>query len=429
MERMATRPLPPIADHVPGASPMSGGRLAKTLCVWTGAFAGTYTLGLAVLGALGVPVSAVPLLSGALTALSFTIWGQKQRHRSGPSPAHLRAVDRVSREMDGVTDPAQLGYLVVSALHKALKPTHLYLWLPMREKRDFYLASGIGPDPETQALPEQWIQEFFDYLAADDDTHDLPAGGSEFSRFLGSRGLVLCMPIMSQGRLTGLLTTGAKKSGKPYTTGDRWLLNQMLRTAALALSYLGLQKEEKRRRSRMDNLTHLYRDAQARAITDGLTGLTTHVFFKEQLALRFNEARRHNSGLSVMLVDIDHFKSFNDRFGHQVGDEVLRQVSNVVKAAARSCDTVARYGGEELALVLPQTDLVGAGVLAERIRQAIEAIEIEDKNGARLPVITASIGVADLELADADPEELVARADKALYAAKHNGRNQVVRAS
>jgi diguanylate cyclase (GGDEF)-like protein len=414
---------------VPGARRVTPGRLAKSVCLWGAGFAGTYTLGLAVLGALGMPVAAVPLLSGAITALSFTIWNQRARQWSGPSKAHLRAVDRVSRDLDGVTDPAQLAYLVVSALHKALRPTHLYLWLPMREKRDVYLAAGIGPDPETQALPEAWIQEFFDYLASDDDGHDLPKGGSEFSRWLASRGLNLCLPIISQGRLIGLLTTGAKASGRPYTTGDRWLLNQVLRSAGLALSYLGLQKEEKRRRSRLDNLTHLYRDAQARAITDGLTGLTTHVFFKEQLALRFNEARRHNSGLAMMLVDIDHFKGFNDTFGHQVGDEVLRQVSNVVKSAARSCDTVARYGGEELALVLPQTDLEGASILAERIRVAIESIEITDKQGRRLPTITASIGVADLELADSDPDGLIARADKALYAAKHNGRNQVVQAS
>jgi diguanylate cyclase (GGDEF)-like protein len=414
---------------VPGAPALTPRTLAKRVAVWTGAFGVTYALGLGVLGALGVPVAAVPLLSGALTALSFTIWAQRRSQQNGPSKTHLRAVDRVSRDMDGVTDPAQLGYLVVTALKKSLKPTHLYLWLPMREKRDFYLAAGIGPDPETQALPEAWIQEFFDFLGADDEAHDLPNGGSEFSRWLASRGLALCLPIISQGRLTGLLTTGLKANGRAFSTSDRWLLNQVLRNAALALSYLGLQKEEKRRRSRLDNLTSLYRDAQARAITDGLTGLTTHIFFQEQLASRFNEARRHHSELSVMLVDIDHFKGFNDTFGHQVGDEVLRQVSQVVKSAARNCDTVARYGGEELALVLPQTDLVGASVLAERIRESIEAIEILDKKGCRLPTITASIGVADLELADDGPESLIARADKALYAAKHNGRNQVVRAS
>jgi diguanylate cyclase (GGDEF)-like protein len=179
----------------------------------------------------------------------------------------------------------------------------------------------------------------------------------------------------------------------------------------------------------LDNLAYLYKDAQQRAITDGLTGLATHLFFQEQLAQRFNEARRHAGPLSVLLVDVDHFKKFNDTYGHQVGDEVLRQVAQTVKKAARTCDTVARYGGEELALVLPQTDLPGATILAERIREAIQAIEISDPMDRRLPPITASLGVAQLEAADETPADIIERADQALYAAKHGGRNQVVRAS
>jgi diguanylate cyclase (GGDEF)-like protein len=421
-----------MTKSAPGKKPAQGAKAPRlnSLLGSACAFVGGYGVGLGLLCALGTPWGVAPMFAGAITAGTFAFWSHQKRLTVGPSPAHLRAVDRVSNEMDGVTDPAELALLVVSALQKALKPSHVYLWLPMREKRDFYLAAGMGPDPETASLPEAWIQDFFAYLTADEQTpHDLPLGGSEFSRWLASRQLALCLPILSKGRLIGLLTIAEKGGGQPYTEGDRWLLNQMLRQAGLALSYLGLQKEEKRRRSRLDNLTHLYRDAQQRAITDGLTGLATRLFYEEQLLQRFHEARRHMTDLTIVLVDVDHFKKFNDTFGHQVGDEVLRRVSRVVKKAARNCDTVAHYGGEELALVLPQTDLEGAVVLAERIREAIEAIEISDSVGRKLPTITASIGVAQLGPKDQTPAEVVERADQALYEAKHGGRNRVMQAS
>ncbi|HEY9722729.1 MAG TPA: GGDEF domain-containing protein [Oscillatoriaceae cyanobacterium] len=386
---------------------------------------GAYAASLVTLRLVGVPWA----LGGAIAGLGTTLLFSRTRMRyAGLSPTQLRAVERVSRDMDGVTDPAQLALLVVTALDKALGPTHLYMWLPARERRDLTLAAGLGPDPQCGALSEAWIQEFFETLLHGAHT-DLPPGGSEFADWLAARELTLCLPIVSQGRLTGLLTCGGKRDGSAYGPSDRWLLAQMLRQTGLALSYLGLQREEKRRRTRLDNLATLYRDAQQRAITDGLTGLTTHLFFQEQLSQRFHESRRHGGTLSVMLVDVDHFKRINDTFGHPMGDEVLRQVAQAVKNEARTGDTVARYGGEELALVLPLTDLHGALIMAERIRASIEAIEIYDAQTRRLPPVTASLGIAQLQLGDADPTALIERADRALYAAKHGGRNQVVKAS
>lgn len=409
----------------------STGRLQSLLggCRVAGTYVGGYIAGMAVLNAFGMPHQSSAFVTGLVTAAGFNMWAAKKRQDQGPRPALLRALERISREMDGMTDPGQLSSLVVTSLARSLKPEPMYMWLPYPEMNSFYLAAGVGPHPGSEELPEHWVHDFFDYLSNDVlNPVDLPADGSKFTQWLTDNRLCLCLPIISKGALIGLLTIGEKADGKPYTASDRWLLNQTLRHAAMALSYMGMQTMERRTRSDMDNLVYLYKDAQRRAVTDGLTGLATQVYFREQLKQRFSEARRHKAPMSVMFVDVDHFKKFNDTYGHQAGDEVLKRVAEVVKQCARVSDTVARYGGEELALVLPQTDLEGAYALAERIRRSIEAQVVKDNRGRKLPTVTASIGVAEMVLQDATPEVLLERADEALYSAKHNGRNQVVQA-
>jgi diguanylate cyclase (GGDEF)-like protein len=372
-----------------------------------------------------------PMFAGTVATVGstglFTYLKKKTKTAFRADEGNWDQLERLSRDMDSLTDPDQLALLLTTVLSEAMDISALYIWLPMRDKRDFYLAAGQGMDPERTTLSEAWIQDYFQLLNPEEplSTPLEQLRQTELGRWLHSRRLVWSLPLMAHGKLIGLLTLGPKRSKRQYNDNDRRLMQQAIRISSIALAYLMLQKEEKRKRSRLDNLTHLYKDAQMRAITDGLTGLTTHVFFQEQLGQRFYEARRHASELSVMLVDIDHFKRFNDTFGHPVGDEVLRRVSACVKTEARTCDTVARYGGEELVLVLPQTDLQGATVLAERVRQAIMAIEISDNKGRRLPQITASLGVAQLTDNDQAPIDLIERADKALYAAKNRGRNQV----
>ncbi len=396
-----------------------------------------YAVGLALIGALGISVLVAAPLSALITGLLCLIWLVNEQSRHQPHTQHLKALDQFMSGVDQVADPVQLASLVVYTLHRSLRPTHLYLWLPAREKRDFYLAAGHGPDPESARLPEAWLQDFFaahsmandEGIGLDEDAaYALLADNVEMQRWLSQRQLSLCVPVHAYGRMVGLLTTGSKLDGGEFDARDRWLLQTVLHAAAQAFCFVGLQKEEKRRRSRMDNLTHLYRSAQKAAITDGLTTLNTQAFFKEQMAKRFSEAKRYGVPLTVMMLDIDHFKKFNDTYGHPVGDEVLAKVAQVVKQEARVADTVARYGGEEFALVLPQTDLPGARILAERIRKRIELIEIVDNKGRKLPSVSASIGLAALERGDEAPATLIERADQALYSAKRQGRNQVIEA-
>jgi diguanylate cyclase (GGDEF)-like protein/PAS domain S-box-containing protein len=155
------------------------------------------------------------------------------------------------------------------------------------------------------------------------------------------------------------------------------------------------------------------------ARTDGLTGIANHRAFQEFLQQHFYEASRYHQPLALALIDVDYFKQFNDTFGHQAGDEVLKRVARILRENVRQADFVARYGGEEFAIVFPSTDIASAVQVAERLRQAIGEAEWEHRP------VTASFGVASLQLGMKAPQELIEAADHALYQAKAAGRNRV----
>ncbi|TMA28071.1 MAG: diguanylate cyclase [Deltaproteobacteria bacterium] len=167
--------------------------------------------------------------------------------------------------------------------------------------------------------------------------------------------------------------------------------------------------------------TRLYEEAEKLATTDGLTGLLNRRTFNGQLQARVREAERYRKPLSLLLLDIDHFKRVNDSHGHPAGDAVLRGVAHVAAREARETDLCARYGGEEMAVILPETDARGALAMAERIRAAVEKAQHATESGALR--VTVSVGIATTPAPSA--EGLLEAADKALYRAKQNGRNRV----
>lgn len=165
-----------------------------------------------------------------------------------------------------------------------------------------------------------------------------------------------------------------------------------------------------------------------RAQLDGLTGLWNRAYFDERLTDECSLALRHQRPVSLVMIDIDHFKSLNDKFGHPFGDLVLQRVAQVLVSSTRRTEIACRYGGEEFAVILRETDLAGAELTAGRLRSAIETLELKHSGG---PVkVTASLGVSSSQLLSEDfgPAELTSSADKALYQAKHAGRNRVCRA-
>jgi diguanylate cyclase (GGDEF)-like protein len=165
------------------------------------------------------------------------------------------------------------------------------------------------------------------------------------------------------------------------------------------------------------------RAESARASTDSLTGVANRRAFDERLAHLFASADRYGGGAALILADIDHFKKVNDTHGHDAGDVVLRQVAQTIARSVRSIDLAARYGGEEIAILLPRTGVIGARELAERLRKEIESRAIVVK-GVEIRV-TASFGVASYPESAQTRESLFTTADSALYEAKACGRNQV----
>ena len=154
--------------------------------------------------------------------------------------------------------------------------------------------------------------------------------------------------------------------------------------------------------------------------TDALTGLQNRRSFEQRIRQEFARARRYDLALSFLMLDVDFFKHFNDLHGHQAGDRMLYRVAQTLRQNLRGQDTLARFGGEEFVVVLPNTGRNGALVLAERYRLAIESLGVAE--------VTVSIGVATLEATMQGPDELVNAADRALYRAKGSGRNKVVEA-
>ncbi|HHT9125319.1 MAG TPA: diguanylate cyclase [Candidatus Brocadiia bacterium] len=172
--------------------------------------------------------------------------------------------------------------------------------------------------------------------------------------------------------------------------------------------------EQERMREKLEEL----------AITDGLTGTYNHKYFQERLDYEFERAKRYNTSLSLIMVDIDYFKNFNDQFGHQLGDEVLISLARLFKDNLRHIDIVARYGGEEFALILPNTEGKECFLLAERLRTQTECYEIK---GNVSPLrITISLGLATFNGTNLNNKvELIKASDDALYSAKRGGRNRV----
>ncbi|MFH1676088.1 MAG: GGDEF domain-containing protein [bacterium] len=168
----------------------------------------------------------------------------------------------------------------------------------------------------------------------------------------------------------------------------------------------------------------LYMKQKELATIDGMTGLYNHRFFQEALTREISRSMRYGAPVTLLYFDIDHFKKFNDAYGHQVGDEVLKLVARTIRRNLRDSDIACRYGGEELVAILPDTPLNGGFMAAEKIRKAIESLDLPvDK---KIVKITISAGVSEFPSNAHDKEKLIETADEALYYAKEGGRNQVI---
>ncbi len=208
--------------------------------------------------------------------------------------------------------------------------------------------------------------------------------------------------------------------------------NQQL-IASLSAKNQALLEMNRELEAKIHERTHELAEANTRlaqlAVTDGLTGLYNHRHFHERLALEVERSQRSGLPLSLLMLDVDHFKQFNDAYGHPAGDEVLRQLARVLADARRANDVVARYGGEEFAVILVDTAKFTAAKVADRIRERVTAHDFSEmsiQKRASPGALSVSLGVATFADDGSDAEALVRAADTALYAAKRAGRNRVV---
>jgi diguanylate cyclase (GGDEF)-like protein len=201
------------------------------------------------------------------------------------------------------------------------------------------------------------------------------------------------------------------RRGQSFTEGEQDVFGYLAAQAAISLENAALHEA-----------------VRVQSLTDELTGLANARQFHQTLAREIERSGRFRNDVGLVLVDLDDFKHVNDTFGHQQGDLVLVEVARVLKRMTRGIDQPARYGGEEMAVVLPQADSTGAERLAERVRAAIEELQVPRLDGDGVVTLTASFGVASLHDSAGEKDGLIAAADAALYAAKRSGKNRVERA-
>ena len=181
-----------------------------------------------------------------------------------------------------------------------------------------------------------------------------------------------------------------------------------------------------RKRRYTDHLRDNVQNSIEMAITDALTGLHNRRYMESHLGTLAEQASSRGKPLALMMLDIDYFKSINDSYGHDAGDDVLRQFAVRVRKSIRGIDLACRYGGEEFVVVMPETDLHVAGMVAERLRRSIASEPFAVNKGANRIDVTISIGLSTLQTKGEAVADVLKRADIALYRAKHDGRNRVV---
>jgi len=251
------------------------------------------------------------------------------------------------------------------------------------------------------------------YMAAVQAAEAAALEGGEAAETQISGANALARPLRAPEPENGVLgVISIARPGRPFTERQRELFAYLTNQAAISIENVDLHEA-----------------IQRQAVTDELTGLFNHRRFQEVMAAEVERTRRFGQELGLIMLDMDDFKRVNDTYGHLQGDFVLREVARVLRESSREIDEPARYGGEEMAVALPQTGLQGAFEFAERVRQRIEVLQLPLLDGDGTLRVTASFGAASLpHSAKVDKDALISAADAALYRAKRSGKNRTVKA-
>jgi len=260
----------------------------------------------------------------------------------------------------------------------------------------------VPPSPMVMAVRSKEL-----ILVSNIDTHKKPIIRKSQRAFSGNYKTNNCaiVPLVCQDRVVGILNLADKTEGDSFDCEDIALIELFSQLVGASIGNI-----------------KLFEKIQRQATTDGLTGLANHKTFYEILEKELWRSRRYGGQISLIMVDVDNLKKINDAYGHRAGDKVIREISRKVKECIRQIDTAARYGGDEFAVILPNTSLPDATVVAERMVGAVAHSPTTWKKEQIALSISVGLGQYD---ADTNPEDITSRSDQALYTAKQAGKNTV----
>lgn len=322
----------------------------------------------------------------------------------------MTALSHYSSMLQGASDAQEL-YEITASTFRGLLPGLAGFLYVIRASRDHaelvsHWGSPVATNDPAPALQSCWAVRRHASFAMDDLRHGLRC--PHIGRPTGAEAVCgLCIPLSAHGEVVGWLSLQGEGSG-PLPGAS--LAVRLAEQLSLALANVRLR----------ESLRH-------QAVRDGLTGLFNRRYLEESLAREIARCRRRDQPLAVLMIDVDHFKVFNDRHGHAMGDAALSSFARLLREKCRAEDIACRYGGEEFTLILPEADLAQALECAEDIRADAAMLRIGEPGGAMLR-ITVSIGVALMPEHGDVGLELMRAGDRALYAAKHAGRDRVVMA-
>lgn len=341
-------------------------------------------------------------------------------HEARQNENKMRRFDQLQHQLIGADSLPELIRLMLSEYGRVFEVEFVTLALVDREyEAARALENGPGNDVSCGGLT---LLQSSDTLAAlYGGKHEPYLGAFEplrhqalFNAPVGAIASVALLPLTRHGELIGSLHSGSADPGRYLASCGTDFLKRLAETIAICLENTLAQERLK-----------------LLGLTDALTGVQNRRYFDHRCLIEISQARRHKQPLACMFLDIDRFKGINDTYGHQAGDKVLMGVANSIQSHLRAGDTMARYGGEEFVALLPQTDMRHACQIAERIRDCIAGESIHVQSGHSIN-LTISIGLSLLHGEDPAAgnsqlaERMVAAADKALYQAKHDGRNRVI---
>jgi diguanylate cyclase (GGDEF)-like protein len=341
----------------------------------------------------------------ALAAQLARVW-QVQGMRAAQSAEldqlrfHLNALQQVARTLSVVRGAEETERLVLDSVGEVFFAWWAALYHTDAEQYTCRAVRSLRGESVAYAIPARVVRA----VAAPGEPPVVPPEDAEIRDHVPAEVSVVAPLDLGEGN-AGLLILGRRMTDAPYEPHDLALLRALADASAIALRNAEL----------VDRL-------RAQATIDPLTGCHNRRGFDEILSVEFARARRYNRPLSVVLLDIDHFKHINDDFGHEVGDHALQRIGRAVRHTFRATDSACRYGGEEFALIFPETGKDEAFRLAERLRMLIEQLP----PNAEVPrSLTASFGISSFPDDAAETAELLRAADRALYQAKARGRNRV----